>query len=298
VTGRRWRDDGEWPKDVVERRSCPWPYCDKLVEVYSHAPSSDRLDERVNTTMQHEIVGANSWFQRICPGSNLLIPLSERGKLHLFETNERFRAALVDRLNSTEAGQEAARNLATLNEVIKERRRLGTLGHLDRPGEEYFPPRPSDVEDAQAEYEPGTAPEGVELIAHIRRRRGQVKGESNMTSANENTLNLIALAKLAVSSAQEECSRASNAVNLVDSIISSVDEHLVAAGQLMGAAAGGSSVTPQLAAEALLNLTNARKKCEETTANLAGAITHIDSTFAASQHVIEKLGEFVEQLSR
>lgn len=278
--------DDPWRKGTVARQTCPWPYCRGFVNILRHPPSSDRLNELVDTVEPHAIVGENYWYQPVCPGSYLLIPFSKKGREVLLEHGERFRVALAERLNTN--NPQAASDLADQNAEIEARKRAGTLGHLDQPAEHYFPHRPSDVEEAQNEYRGVLPPhaQGIRMIT----------GRGSMTSANDTTINLITLAKQNVSSAQEDCSRATNILDLLDTALKSVDEHLQAAGQLVAAAAMSSGSTPRLADEGAQNIAQASVHLDDATARAAGTDTRISDAFASMHHAIEKLDEFMQQL--
>lgn len=278
-----------WSAGVVARMTCPWPYCRGFVNVLRHPPSSDRLNELVDTVEPHAIVGENSWYQRVCPGSYLLIPYSRKGREVLSEHSDRFRVALAERLNTLDP--QAASDAVAESAEIEARKRAGTLGHLDQPGERYFPRRPTDVEEAQEQYG-GVIPDGVEGI----KMTGKITGRGSMTSANDQTISLVNLTKQTVSNAQEDSSRATNIGELLDTALKSVDEHLAAAGQLIAAAAMSAGSTPKLADEAAQNIAQAAVHVDDATARLAGCYTRIADSFASMHHAIEKLDEYLQQL--
>lgn len=282
--------DDPWRPGTVARTTCPWPYCRGFVNVLRHPPSSDRLDLLVDTVEPHAIVGENSWYQRVCPGSYLLIPFSDKGREVLDEHGQRFRVALAERLNTRDP--QAASDLADENAEIVRRKRAGTLGHLNRPGEDYFPHRPTDVEEAEEEYR-GAVPQGVEGI----KMTGKITGRgSAVTSANDQTINLVNLTKQTLSNGQEDCSRATNILDLLDTALKSVQDHLTAAGQLIAAAAMSSGSTPRLADEAAQMIATAHLHLDDATARAAGVDTKVNDSFAAMHHAIEKLDEFMQQL--
>lgn len=283
---------GVWRPGVVEKRTCPFSPCRSLVDVYRHAPSSDRLDEVVETIEQHAIEGPNSWYRVVCPASHLLIPFSEKGLQVLAEHERRFREAKAEReAKGSGRDPKAAVRLAAENRRIERRKKRGELGHLDRPAEEYFPTRPSDTEEAQEQYGPATAgiPAGVQMIPQ--------GGRQSMTSANDTTINMVQLAKQTISAGQEDCSAATHLVGLVDSHVKSVQEHFETAGQVIAAAAMGSTVTPRAADEAATNIAQARHLADEAEAALAGFQDKLNDSFQAAHHAVEKLDEFLAQLS-
>lgn len=277
----------EWKPGTVMRTTCPWPYCHGLVNVLRHAPSSDRLDLQVDTVEQHAIIGPNSWYQVLCPGSHLLIPLSDKGREVLTDHNERFREAAAARLNREHP--EAASDLAEQNAKIEARKRAGTLGHLDGPGETYFPPRPSDVEEAEQQTG-GVVPAGVKGIK-ITGRGGSV------TSAHEGTINLLNLTKQTIGNGQEDSSSASHIVELVDAKLKSVTEHYEAAAALLASAAMGSASSPHLIDEAATMISAAQIHLDEASARLAGTMTKVHDGYQAALHAIEKIEEFIAQIS-
>jgi hypothetical protein len=237
----------------------------------------------VTTVEQHAIAGPNYWFRTWCPASHLLIPLSAKGIEVLRENDRRLAEAVRER-----AGRQVAPvDLDEANRAIERRRQAGTLGHLDGDPRLYYPPRPSDVE----EVEGLPVPEGVSLHPHTGR------GAQNVTSANDETINLINLAKQALSNAQEECSKGTNIVDLLDATLGVVNEHLTAGVQLVAAAAMGSTVTPRLADEASANIAQAGVNVDDASARAAGALTKVNDAFASAAHAIEKLDEFLAQLS-
>lgn len=277
--------------DEATRMPCPWSHCLGIVRTLRHAPSSDHLDELVTTVEQHEIVGPDSWYQRWCPGSHLLVPLSDRGREVLADADARFLAALAERMSR----QLPPADLAAENAAIEERHRRGELGHLDGDPQTYFPPRPSDVEEVEGR----PVPEGVELHAYDKRRRGRNQGRDiPMTSANETTISLANLAKQGITNGQEDCSRATNVVDLVKTALIGIDQHLENAAQLIEAAASSGSARPVAADAAAAALATARVRLDEAAARTNSVTAKIAEVFAAAHQSIEKLDEFIEQISR
>lgn len=276
---------------------CPFSRCRQQVALLRHAPSSDRLDEMVTTVEQHVIAGPNYWYQTWCPASHLLIPLSARGRQVLAENEQRWVVANAQRINLMHALGET--DYETANRRIEEMKRRGELGHIDGPGEWYYPPRPSDVEEAQEQYGAGApAPEGVELHAYNRRRRGQNTGGSSVSSSNETTISLMNMAKSAISGAQEDCAAATHIVELLDAKLASVNELLNNAAQLVAAGAMGGPGTPALADEAAINVAVSATHVDEASARAAGVLTKVNDAFQAAHHAVEKIDEFIAQISR
>jgi len=277
------------PKIEIEVNSIPCPFsrCRQQVALLRHAPASDRLDESVVTVEQHVIAGPNYWYQTWCPASHLLIPLSDRGREVLAEHEERWITANAQRIN--EFVSRGVTNYKQENERIQQLKRIGELGHLNRPGEDYYPPRPSDTEEAEADRA------GKPFPAHVEGH--QIKGRSHVTSANENTISLIALAKTALGSAQEDCSAATNIVELLDSKLMAIEQLLMNAGQLVAAAAMNSASNPQRVDEAAGLIALADTANDDASAKAAGVLTEISQAFASATQAIDKLDEFIAQIS-
>lgn len=277
----------EWRPGVVEKRSCPWPYCHRIVDVYRHAPASDRLGETVDTIEQHAIEGPNSWYRVICPASHLMIPFSDKGREVLDEHSARFREALAERLNRNPPMTDE--RLDAENREIEQRNRDRTLrGPLPAPVETYFPPRPSDVEEV----------EGLPVRATDELHKFTGRGGQNVATANEGTISLIELAKQNISNAQEDMSAGTHIVELLDAKLKSVSDHLDVAGQLIAAAAQGSATPPRLADEgAQMIAVSSNHITDDAESGAAQALTAIHNAFQAAHHAVEKLDEFVAQIS-
>lgn len=276
-----------WGPNVVERRSCPFRPCRAVVDVVQHAPASDRPDEVVNTIVQHRIEGPESWYQVLCPASHLLIPFSEKGLEVLRDDLARWKAEKARRAEERE--RHPAADLSAENEDIERRKRAGTLGHLDRPADEYFPPRPGDTEEAQAEL--GTGPNTNPDIETI------PVGGRDMTSSNETTISMLQLAKQNLSAVLEDAVVATSTIGTADARITDIDERLTAALQLLAGAVAASASAPALANEASSAMAQAGVRAAGAGAQLVEAVEMIGEALASAGNANDLIDRLIAQLS-
>jgi hypothetical protein len=261
------------------QNTCPFRPCRAFLFVEHRAPSSDRLNERVDVYPLHDVVGEHSWYGR-CPGSSLLMPLSERGREVLADNMGYFERRLAERkleaarLNiTTEATREA-------NEAIEAEKRAGTLGHLDRPGEDYYPPRPSDTEEAQDS--------GAAAALETPDVQGIPMGRNSVSDAMRDQT--IALANLAATGAEQLGLIAMGIVNLAQALeqqIIEAQEKADAVYQLTLAAVGSSN-PPDPAQSALAASLAAIEALQNCGARIVGVVTHSEG--ARAQAMVTETG--------
>jgi hypothetical protein len=244
---------------------CPFAYCRASMPVHLRPPASDRLDELVKVYPLHQVRGKYAWYGT-CPGSQLMLPLSERGTQVLEEAGAILRRRHVERINERVRmmRDEGLSSLEEQNREIKKAKRDGTLGHLDRPGEDYFPPRPSDEDDARRTYDPGRVPADVEGH-HLSPDQGAPNVSDNLRAQ------LRALIHLTITSAEQlnaSVTASYDGINLLDAQLAAAYEKADAAVQMANAAIGSDNHPP----EAAVNMRNAaivaRAKVEEAQARL------------------------------